>query len=105
MHQTQVAAAAFDERADGGLPEAPDDEVAFPVSDTPTLTHDGGAVIDQPGWGDETNSAFAGLAATPAQRPPGPQPSGQCPVQATFAAVVNGLVDGFVTQMPGPPIG
>jgi hypothetical protein len=45
------------------------------------------------------------LAATRPQRPTGAQLRGELPSQATIPAVIDGLVDRLVTDMPGTPVG
>lgn len=105
MDESDVARATLNEGADGGSAVAAGDEVPLPVAEAGPGLHLGRAVIDQLPGRNEPRRAGMRPPATLSQRPTGAEPLGERPAQTTFGAVVEGLVDRFVADVPGTSFG
>lgn len=99
-----VTAGAVHQGGDRGLVAASDDQVAFPVTDADAGADDRWPVVDQLGGRDEPAASLVGAPTSFAHRPAGPQLLGECAAQAAFPAVVDGLVDRLVADVPAWPV-
>lgn len=104
VHQAQVAGAPVDQGADRRAAGPADDQVALPVADPSAFLDHGRPLMQQPARRDKARRARHRAAPAFAQWPPGAELLGQCPAQAAFSAVVEGLVDGLVAQVPLRPV-
>src|SRR3954451_1252523 len=104
VHQAQVTGAPVDQGADGRAAGPADDEVSLPVADPSALLDHRRSGVDQPARRDEPRRARHRAAPAPAHSPSGAELLGQRPAQAALPAVVEGLVDGLVAQMPLRPV-
>lgn len=103
--QTEIAGASVDERGDGGLAAGAHDEVALPVAEPLAQLDDRWPTVDEDSGRNESGHALIGAAALLSQRSAGAKFPGQGPAQATLGTLVEGSVDGFVTEVPLGTVG
>ena len=84
VQQHREACAALDQRPDRGAPQA-ENEIALPVPGNRPVLSFGGALANQDLVGHKVLAAPSGAGSRDAQRPPGPQASGELAPQSAAA--------------------